>query len=626
MKKIIFDFDGVIVDSMPYYVQAVEEILLAYKKAYLKNDITKDISFFDAACIAKDLIEKFEINEKEETLINFIRNRGIEAYKDTSTVKETVVDTISELHSKGYSLNILTSTPRILVEPYLQKLGIYSLFDNILSCGDLGAKKDDVNLFYTVARLLETAPENCIYADDNIVPLTTAKKANMKVVGVFDHSSSNLNGQIKSFCDGYIYQLREILPIIYDKKFESVNEYIKFNWENVIRVRREDTEQYVGLPYSFTVPAVGYFETLYYWDTYFTNVGLLLDGKAMLAKNNTDNMLYLVDKYGFMPNSNGTYHLDHSQPPFLSVMVRELYDYYGDKVWLRSSYEMLKKEYEYWMTQRTTPIGLNRYDTSIEDREYLATRAADYEERIHRSLPYDRSDIGRHYLATCESGYDCSSRFEFDIYNYAPVCLNSLLYDMEVNMSFFAKELGNTDAEAMEWIERSEKRKKLMKQYMLDEYGCFRDYNYVTGKLSNDFSCASVFPLSFGLADEKNASDFMGRFAKLEAEYGVLANAKNDVEGSFQWGYPNGWAPHQMLVIRGLDNYGYYEDAERIADKYVRLVDKVFDKTQTLWEKYNVIDGSNDVEDEAQGGMPPMMGWTAGAYIYAQSYLEKRKN
>ena len=90
--------------------------------------------------------------------------------------------------------------------------------------------------------------------------------------------------------------------------------------------------------------------------------------------------------------------------------------------------------------------------------------------------------------------------------------------------------------------------------------------------------------------------------------------------------YPNGWAPHQMLVIRGLDNYGYYEDAERIADKYVRLVDKVFDKTQTLWEKYNVIDGSNDVEDEAQGGMPPMMGWTAGAYIYAQSYLEKRKN
>ncbi len=407
-------------------------------------------------------------------------------------------------------------------------------------------------------------------------------------------------------------------------KYKNVNEYIEANWDKVIRECRQDKGELVGMPYPFTVPAVGRFESLYYWDTYFTNVGLILDGRAMLAKNNTDNMLYLIEKFGFMPNSNATYHLDHSQPPFLSAMVRELYEHYRDKVWLGGAYEMLTKEYDYWMTERSTPIGLNRYDTNITDREYLATRAPDYEKRVKIQLPYDRADIGRHYLTTCESGYDCSSRFEFDIYNYAPVCLNSLMYALEANMTYFACELGKPLAEAKLWSERAETRKQLMNKYMLDADGCFRDYNFVTGKLSRDFSSASVFPLYFGLASAKNAFDFMAQLGRLEAEHGILANEKNDLEGNFQWGYPNGWAPHQMMTVYALDKYGYESDAKRIAKKYIDLVDRVFATTQNLWEKYNVIDGNDHVEDEAQGGMPPMMGWTAGAYLFVKSYLKNK--
>ena len=405
----------------------------------------------------------------------------------------------------------------------------------------------------------------------------------------------------------------------------SVNEYIRSNWDRVTRLCRENKGELVGLPYRFTVPAIGYFESLYYWDTYFTNVGLLLDDRAMLAKNNTDNILYLVEKFGFMPNSNGTYHLDHSQPPFLFLMVADIYRFYGDKVWLVGAYEMLCREYRYWMTERTISIGLNRYDTNITDRTYLASRAQDYEARIHRKLPFDRADVGRHYLATCESGYDCSSRFAFDIYDYAPVCLNSLLYAMESMMAYFAEQLGKPGKESEDWFLRAEKRKERMKTYLLDENGCFRDYNYVTGKLSGDFSCASGFPLYCGLADEKNAADFMACFDRLEAKYGVLANEKNNFEGTYQWGYPNGWAPHQMMIICGLDRYGYQKDAERIALKYITLIDRVFEDTGTLWEKYNVIDGNNDVEDEAQNGMPPMMGWTAGVYLFAQSYLNRKR-
>ena len=94
----------------------------------------------------------------------------------------------------------------------------------------------------------------------------------------------------------------------------KIEKYISEHWDECIKENREDDGTLIGLPYPYTVPAVGHFNELYYWDTYFTNVGLLTSGKALLAKCNTDNMLYLVNKYGYMPNGNRTFFLKNSQP------------------------------------------------------------------------------------------------------------------------------------------------------------------------------------------------------------------------------------------------------------------------------------------------------------------------
>ncbi len=402
--------------------------------------------------------------------------------------------------------------------------------------------------------------------------------------------------------------------------YNSVKEYIAANWDAVIRVNREDKGQLIGLPYPYTVPAVGWFENLYYWDTYFTNVGLIIDGRAELAKNNTDDMLYLVNRFGYMPNSNGTFHLGQSQPPFLSIMVREVYEFYKDKVWLIGAYETLKREYEFWMTRRMTETGLNRYYSDHTDEE-VAPRAKHYEDRVKMPVDVDRTFLGRHYMATCESGHDCTSKYDFEIQNFNPVCLNSLLYALETNMAYFSDELGRGEGDM--WLERAASRKALMLKYMLDERGLLLDYNYVKGKHSRDFSAGSVLPLFCGLADEKIAADFVKNLDKLEAEYGLLANEKNDFPGNYQWGYPNGWACDQMMVVAALHKYGYKEEAKRFARKYINLADKVFAETQNLWEKYNVLEGSIDVASETEDGktMPAMMGWSAGVYLYCEQYL-----
>ena len=119
---------------------------------------------------------------------------------------------------------------------------------------------------------------------------------------------------------------------------EKVIQFISSHWDDCIKENMKDNGTLIGLPYPYTVPAVGHFDEMYYWDTYFTNKGLEIEGRFAQAKNNTDNMLYLVNRFGYMPNGNRTYYLKNSQPPFLSIMVGDVYRHYNDKAWLTGAF------------------------------------------------------------------------------------------------------------------------------------------------------------------------------------------------------------------------------------------------------------------------------------------------
>ena len=102
--------------------------------------------------------------------------------------------------------------------------------------------------------------------------------------------------------------------------------FIRENWKDSIRINTKDEGEHVGLPFPYTCPcAGGMFQEMYYWDTYFTNVGLILSDMTEQAKNNCRNIAYMIDRFGFMPNGNRTYYLGNSQPPFFSRMVYDIY-------------------------------------------------------------------------------------------------------------------------------------------------------------------------------------------------------------------------------------------------------------------------------------------------------------
>ncbi len=398
----------------------------------------------------------------------------------------------------------------------------------------------------------------------------------------------------------------------------KIEKYLDENWEKCIKENRESSGSLIGLPYKYTIPSAGHFNELYYWDTYFTNVGLLQSGRAELAKSNTDNMLYLVNKYGFMPNGNRTFFLNRSQPPFLSEMVKDVYEYYKDEAWLSGAYSVLETEYKFWTEKRGLPIGLSHYGNitltekaSVYVNEFKNRIASGYEDKTEL-------EIARHSHAMCESGWDMNPRWEFEAYNYVQVDLNSLLYGFENNMAYFAEILGRENS----WKERAEKRLEAMNKYMLTDDGIFLDYNFAKNTKSSVFSAASYFPLYAGAATKEQARALADKLGLLEEKYGVCTCEKQNDGIDYQWGYPNGWACLQFIVIKGFLNYGYDDIAKRIAKKYVDLAEKVFDETGNLWEKYNVVDGNINVKNEYE--MPPMLGWSAGVYIYSKNLLERK--
>lgn len=404
---------------------------------------------------------------------------------------------------------------------------------------------------------------------------------------------------------------------------QSLKNYIDVNIEKTTRFNTEDTDRRIGLPYVYTVPcADGGFQDLYYWDTYFTNVGLIEKGRVDLAKSNVDNMCYLVDRFGFMPNGSRWEYLSRSQPPFLSNMVKDVFAVTKDKEWLAAKYISLEKEYAFWQTKKMSPTGLNGYinygvhEPALEGACQYFTKRTGYVPKgeITRKV---QEEVFFATLSVCESGWDCTSRFLEDGHHYDAIDLNALLYGMEEHMQYFSEVLENGQSEV--WAARKSQRLDKMQTLWSEEHELFMDYNFRTKEFSGYESVASFFPLFVGMATKEQAEKTMRLFEKIELEYGLACGAPNPA-WKCQWDYPNVWAPLQYVVYKALMNYGYTAEAKRVAEKYVALVEANFAETGNLWEKYDGLTGKV-ASDEYEA--PPMMGWTSGVYLYFSKILGK---
>lgn len=407
------------------------------------------------------------------------------------------------------------------------------------------------------------------------------------------------------------------------------------------------------LPRPYVVPG-GRFNEMYGWDSYFILVGLLRSGEVALARDMVENFLYEIAHYGTILNANRTYYLTRSQPPFLTSMLLRVYERTRDRAWLRRAVPAIERYYRYWTEEPhlVPEAGLSRYFDLGEGpapevvaaerdaegrthydrvREYYRTHdVRDYDETLYYDATRDRlTDLFyKGDRSMRESGFDPSNRFgpfSVDIIHHAPVCLNALLHRMEVESSRIMTELGDRQAAAL-WGRRAEARRERVNRLLWDpEAGLYLDYDFRTGRRRHYTFATTFYPLWVGLATPDQAARVRASLARLEAPGGLLTST--EVTGS-QWDAPFGWAPLQMIAVQGLRRYGYHEDADRLATKFIALVTKEFEEHQAIVEKYDVQRLESDVSEGIRFGYASNeigFGWTNGVVLELLGEIRARR-
>lgn len=402
-------------------------------------------------------------------------------------------------------------------------------------------------------------------------------------------------------------------------EIRAVQEYIQAEWTNTIctpgMTYSNGPADLFELPKPYTVPTPGgAFHSFYYWDTYFTSLGLVRDGLSTVACNNAENMFFLIEQLGFVPNMNVAGTEYRSQPPVAALMVELCLPYQTSRAWRERAYHALEMEYAFWMTFRSFPDGLNHYGHHATPNQLKAFGAI-VSDRLPTmpEEPVAQARFMAHALAVAESGWDFTPRWEDRCPEFASVDLNSLLYATERVAGDLAKELDN--GQETSWRERMARRRETMHRLMWNgELGIFQDYDEAGGRTSAFICAASFFPLFCGVADQaESARSARTLLAALETPYGLDTSVAGPRRQTYQWDSPNLWPPLQWVAVQGLLANGCREEAVRLARKYVETATRNFESTHQLWEKYNAQTGTIEVNEEYK--MPPMMGWSAGVFL-----------
>ncbi|ROM62010.1 alpha,alpha-trehalase [Pseudomonas brassicacearum] len=389
------------------------------------------------------------------------------------------------------------------------------------------------------------------------------------------------------------------------------------------------------LPQPYVVPG-GRFREMYYWDSYFTMLGLEQSGEKARIRQMTDNFAYMIDTYGHIPNGNRTYYLSRSQPPFFAYMVELQARIEGDQAYGRYL-PQLQKEYAYWMegAQTLKPGAAARHvvklaDGSVLNRYWDASATPRQESWLQdvstaEQVPQrPKQEVWRDLRAGAESGWDFSSRWLEDGQNLTtirttsivPVDLNSLIYHLERTIAKGCETIQNTSC-IQAYGRRAELRQRAIEKHLWNAAGGFYvDYDWQRKQQRQSLTAATLFPLYTGLASVEHANRTADAVRDGLLRPGGIATTQ--VSNGQQWDEPNGWAPLQWVAVEGLDRYRQTALAQQIGSRFLQQVQNLYRKENKLVEKYDLSgrgDGGGGGEYELQDGF----GWTNGVTLKLMS-------
>jgi len=416
-----------------------------------------------------------------------------------------------------------------------------------------------------------------------------------------------------------------------------MEEHIRRLWPALTRAADAPSpySSLIPLPNPYVVPG-GRFREVYYWDSYFTMLGLIESGRTDLVREMLDNFAYLIRTVGHIPNGNRTYYLGRSQPPYFGAMIG-LYARAADSTQALRYLDALEAEYAFWMDGASRlrpgtayrrvvrlPDGavLNRYYDDVPEPRPESYRE-DY--TLAQTVPAaQRTGLYRNLRASAESGWDFSSRWMRDsrdlrtleTTDLLPVDLNSLLYYAEQTIAALRRRrgrAGDVEAAARFTDAAANRRRALLAAAYDSERGFFYDVRWRTGERVTDRpTLAAAAPLYFGLATPEQGRAVAALLGRDFLKPGGFVTTL--VPSGQQWDAPNGWPPLEWLSIEGVRRYGRGDLADLARERWLALNRRTYRTTGKMTEKYDVV----DLTRRAGGGEYPTQdgfGWSNGVAL-----------
>ncbi len=488
------------------------------------------------------------------------------------------------------------------------------------------------NLFFieSLSPLYEDVQLNNIFADSKYFVDSIPKYPAEDIVRKYNDSKTAEGFDLKTFVTENFILPKETVSG-YSSAKKTIDAHLNDLWEELKRKPVEANGTLIALPYDYIVPG-GRFREIYYWDSYFTMLGLQVSKHTDIIENMVNNFAYLINEFGFIPNGNRSYYLGRSQPPFFALMIELLGEEKGEAI-LTKYYPALEKEYYFWMKganelNKKNPCCdrvvlledgavMNRYWDSKDE-----PRPEAYEEDKHIAAltKNDPAKTFRHIRAAAESGWDFSSRWFRDCKkmetihttNLVPVDLNCLLLHTEQTLLKMYQLLKDEDNAALFETKIRARIEAIQNWCWNERKGCYFDYDLVDNSHEIHFNLATIFPLFFNIATAAQAEKIANLIQEQFLHPGGLTTTLYNT--GQQWDAPNGWAPLQWMAYKGLLQYGFTDLSKKIKTNWITNCEKVFEDTGKMMEKYNVM----DTTITAGGGEYPNQdgfGWTNGVYL-----------
>lgn len=191
MKGIIFDMDGVIIDSEPLHFKLEKELLeeLGGKISPKEHESFVGTTDYDMWSTFKD---KFNLKPSVEEMIDMKKERFMKNI-DEIKLMDNCLNFMKELYKEGYSLGLASSNNKKAVHSVVQKFQLHKYLNVIISGEEVSKGKPNPEIFLTVANKMNIKPQNCLVIEDAENGVLAAKKAGMKCIGFQNKGSGKQN-------------------------------------------------------------------------------------------------------------------------------------------------------------------------------------------------------------------------------------------------------------------------------------------------------------------------------------------------------------------------------------------------------------------------------------------------